>query len=91
MKNNFNSTNYMAKIDANLDSIKRRMTDLQRWHLVKIVLDIDDLSKMLKVSKQKVLKWKNDGIIISSELPDGKIIFKLSDVRKFIDNHRINK
>ncbi len=89
MKNNFNQTEYIEHIDANLEIIKRKMTDLQRWHLVKIVLDVDDLIKMLKVSKKKILKWKNDGIIVSSKLPDGKILFKLSDVQKFIDNHRI--
>lgn len=72
------------KLDMLLKKLDQRITDPRH-----IVLDNDDLLKYLKIGRTKAAMLRNEGkIAYSKESGTGRIYYLLSDVLKYIENHR---
>ena len=48
------------------------------------LLTIDEVASILRVSKQAIRRWTNDGLLSCVRLPNGHRRFRVSDIDKFI-------
>jgi Helix-turn-helix domain len=51
-----------------------------------IIIDNTDLIKLLKISPKTASNWREEGILLYSQVK-GKIYYKLSDIHKLIDDN----
>ena len=77
----------LREIEEKLD---RLMKDRYRRALDpdSIVLDNSELMRHLKISNKTATIWRNQGKIAFSKV-NQKLYYKLSDVKKLIEDHRV--
>ena len=86
-KHPFNDS--LRKIEDRLELIIKNQTieyiKEHSYHL----LDNIDIQKLFKISSRTASNWREEGILPYSQIK-GKIYYKLSDIKKIIDENYIN-
>lgn len=86
-KHPFNDS--LRKIQDRLELILKNQTieyiKDANYHL----LDNIDIQKLFKISSRTASNWREEGVLPYSQIK-GKIYYKLSDVKKIIDENYVN-
>ena len=77
-------------LEAKLDQLLREFKIRQVQDPEYILLDNADFIQMFKISAKTAQNWREEGLIAYAQIK-GKIYYKLTDIREFINQHRKNR
>lgn len=79
-----------------MHSLEKKVEELMREFRIRqvqdpeyILLDNADFIQMFKISGRTAQNWRDEGLITYSQVK-GKIYYKLTDIKRFLDTHRSN-
>lgn len=74
------------QILSQLEYIKTRLHENEKQSLTKLLLDNDELSLLLKVTKRTLQNYRDQGMISFSQV-GSKIYYRSADVEDFLRHH----
>ena len=92
-----NSTSKHIRLLGSIKSLEQKIDKLTREFKLRqvkdpqfIILDNADFIRMFNISSRTAQNWREEGLIEYSQVK-GKIYYRLTDVQRFLENHKGRK